>query len=446
MLVSGLRRVAGELMNKLVRIVVFWLAAADPLQAAEYLELTDLRLIDGSGAPARSVSSLLVRDGVIVAIDAAGERPVPEADARWTRIGLAGAWVMPGLIDTHVHVSRYADPRRGDRVLASALRGGVTSVRDLAGDARALGEIERAIEAGEWPGPTLVYSALFGGPAVFRNGPTADMAPGRPPGEAPWARRIDAATDLRQAVAEARGAGVRNIKVYGDLKPRLAAALIREARRQGLMTTAHATVFPAAPGDLVDAGIGSLAHAPYLVWEAADTVPDDYGQRINGPWSRIAPDHPRLLALYRRMAERGVFLDATLYVYKAMKDYAPAQMDTGWTEAAFAWGAAATRLAQAAGVRVTTGTDWFEPRDEGDLPHTHDEMALLVEHAGFTPAQAIVAATRNGAAALGLDDRGMLAVGKRADLIVLDADPLADIHNTRRIRFTVRRGIVVAPH
>ncbi|HSX59653.1 MAG TPA: hypothetical protein VLF18_05595, partial [Tahibacter sp.] len=307
-----------------------------PLHAADYLELTDLRLIDGTGAEPRAVKSLLVRDGVIVAIDDDGERPAAQADARWTRIGLAGASVMPGLVDTHVHVTRFPDPRRGDRILASAARGGVTSVRDLAGDARALAEIERAIGAGEWQGPVLVYSALFGGPAVFRNGPTAEMAPGRAPGTAPWARLIDASSDLRQAVAEARGSGARNIKVYGDLKPALARDLIREARRQGLLTTAHATVFPAAPGDLVDAGVGSLSHAPYLVWEAVDVVPDDYGQRIRGPWSTVAPDHPRLRALYRRMAERGVFLDATLYVYKAMKDYAPGRLDTSWTDAAFA--------------------------------------------------------------------------------------------------------------
>lgn len=431
-------------MRRWPGIALTLLTFALPLRASDYLELTDFQLVDGSGAPARAVTSLLVRDGVIVAIDGAGERPEPDAGERRTRINLAGAWVIPGLIDTHVHVSRFPDPRRGDRILDGALRYGVTGVRDLAGDARALGEMERAIDTGVLQGPTLIYSALFGGPAVFGNGPTSEMSPGRAAGEAPWARRIDADTDLRQAVAEARGSGARNIKLYGDLSPRRAAAIIREARRQGLMTTAHATVFPGRPGDLVEAGIGSLSHAPYLVWEAVDTVPDDYGQRIAGPWSTIAPDHPRLLALYRRMAERGVFLDATLYVYKAMKDYAPGRMDTGWTDAAFAWAAQATRHARAAGVRVTTGTDWFDPPDPGDLPHTHAELALLVEQAGFTPAQALVAATRDGAAALGIDARtGTLVVGKDADLVVLEADPLADIHNTTKIRFTVRRGVIV---
>lgn len=417
-----------------------------PASAAEYLELTDFQLIDGTGAAARAVGSLLVRDGIIVAIDAAGTRPEAEADARWTRIGLGGAWVMPGLVDTHVHISRFPDPRKAERLLQGAVRGGVTAVRDLAGDARALAELERAIGAREWPGPSLVYSALFAGPDVFRNGPTAQLAPGRTPGSAPWARLIDTRTDLRQAVAEARGSGATTIKIYGDLMPRLAAAIVREARRQEVMTAAHATVFPARPSDLVEAGVGSLSHAPYLVWEAVDEVPDDYGQRINGPWTTVAPDHPRLLALYRRMAERGVFLDATLYVYKAMKDYAPGEMDTRWTEAAFAWAARATQLARAAGVRVTAGTDWFEPRDESGLPHTHDELALLVRDAGFTPMQAIVAGTRDGAAALGLAaDHGTLEIGNYADLVVLDADPLADIDNTRRLRLTVRHGVVVEP-
>lgn len=415
-------------------------------QATEYLELTDFQLIDGTGAPAHSVKRLVARDGVIVMIDGAGAEPVQEPDAHWLRIGVNGAWVMPGLIDTHVHVARFPDTRaHAETILRSAARGGVTAVRDLAGDARSLAELERATTSGEFIGPQVVYSALFGGPGIYRGGPTSEMASGRPPGEAPWALAVTAETDLRQAVAEAKGTGAKNIKVYGDLDARLATRIIAEAKRQDMQTTAHATVFPAGPGDLVDGGIGTLSHAPYLVWEAASEIPSDYQMRTKGPWTTIPPDHPRLLKLYRRMAERGVFLDATLYVYKAMRDYSP-QVQADWTDAAFAWAAQATRLAHQAGVRVTTGTDWFEPRDESDLPHTHAELALLVEAAGFTPMEAIEAGTRNGAAALGLTaSRGTVEPGKLADLVVLDADPLADIRNTTRIRMTVVHGRIVAP-
>ncbi|MFC5570036.1 amidohydrolase family protein [Lysobacter yangpyeongensis] len=433
-------------MGLLSRLAVVLLAcAALPAQAVEYLELTDFHLVDGTGAPPREVRRLVARDGIIVAIDEDGRVPEPEPDARWLRIGLHGAWVMPGLIDTHVHVARFPDARpHAEAILRSAVRGGVTAVRDLAGDARALAELERATGTGEFIGPQVVYSALFGGADIYKDGPTTEMAEGRAPGSAPWTRAVNAGTDLRQAVAEAKGTGATNIKLYGDMDAKLVRRIIAEARRQGLLTTAHATVFPAGPGDLVEAGVGSLAHAPYLVWEGAASIPGDYRKRTEGPWSSVAPDDPRLLALYRRMAARGVFLDATLYVYKAMRNYSP-DVQADWTDAAFAWAAKATRLAHQAGVRVTTGTDWFEPRDEFDLPHTHEELALLVEAAGFTPMEAIVAATRNGAAALGLDSRGTVQVDKVADLLVLDASPLDDIRNTTRIRMTVVRGKPVSP-
>ena len=291
----------------------------------------------------------------------------------------------------------------------------------------------------------VLASAVLGGPDIFIDGPTKQMAPGREPGEAAWARRVDVASDLVRVVAEARGAGVGQLKLYGDIEVSLAKALIAEAHRQDLLVAAHATVFPAGPGELVAAGVDSLAHAPYLVWEGADAIPGDYRKRIDGPWATVPPDHPKLLALYARMAERGVFLDATLYVYKAMNSF-PGHPGAPWADAAFAWAAQATRLAHRAGVRVTAGTDWFEPGSDHELPHTHEELALLVEAAGFTPMEAIVAGTRNGAAALGMGEvRGTVAVGMAADLLVLDADPLADLRNTQRGRMTVLQGTPVEP-
>lgn len=411
---------------------------------SEYLELVDFQLVDGTGAASRHVDRLVARDGVIVQIDAQGQPPAAEPTARWTRVGLDGAWVMPGLVDTHVHVARFPNAHAmAGKILQQAVRGGVTSVRDLAGDARALAELARASVNGELIAPNIVFSALFGGPDIFVKGPTAEMTSGLPPGEAPWAHVVTKDSDLRQLIAEARGTGARNIKVYGDLTPRLATSLIREATRQGMLGTAHATVFPARPGDLVAAGIGSLSHSPYLVWEAVETVPDDYQMRTAGPWDSIAPDHPALLRLYRRMASQGVTLDATLYVYKAMQTY-PGVPKMDWVDTAFAWGAKATQRANEAGVLVTTGTDWFEPRDDFELPHTHEELALLVEAAGFTPMQAIRAGTHNGAIALGLGKtHGTVETSKIADLLVLDANPLDDIRNTTRIRFTISRGRIV---
>jgi imidazolonepropionase-like amidohydrolase len=429
------------------KTLVMWLAllAAPLASAAQVLELTNLRLVDGTGAPARDVARRVVRDGLIVCIDSAGTLPAAEPGDRWTRLDLAGAWVMPGLVDTHVHVARFDDAYpQALKILEAGVRGGVTSVRDMGGDARTLAEIERARARGEITSPALESSALVGGADIFKDGPTAQMASGHPPGEAAWARRIDDTTDLALAVAEAKGSGVGQLKLYGDINPALARKIIAEAHRQGLRAAAHATVFPAGPGELVGAGIDSLAHAPYLVWEGVDAIPGDYRKRIDGPWATVPPDHPKLLALYRRMADKGVFLDATLFVYKSMNSY-PGHPGAPWAAAAFAWAAKATNLARAAGVRVTAGTDWFEP-GPGELPHTHEELALLVDAAGFTPMQAIVAGTRDGAAAMGQGDRrGTVEVGKAADLLVLDADPLEDIRNTQKIRLTVADGRIVEP-
>jgi imidazolonepropionase-like amidohydrolase len=128
-----------------------------------------------------------------------------------------------------------------------------------------------------------------------------------------------------------------------------------------------------------------------------------------------------------------------------MQNFSP-QVEADWTDAAFAWATQAVRLAHQAGVRVTTGTDWFEPNEDLGLPHTHEELALLVEAAGFTPMEAIIAGTRDGAAALGMTQSiGTVQVGKQADLLVLDADPLQDIRNTTRIRMTVLGGKTVLP-
>jgi len=414
--------------------------------AADVLELTNFTLIDGTGAPARAVKRLVARNGVIIVIDDAGDDFPIVANDRVRRIDLGGAFVIPGLIDTHVHVARFPDTRdKAQRLLEGALRGGVTAVRDLTGDARALADIERSVSLRGFIGPTVVYSSLFGGPDVFKGGPTASMSQGRTPGTAPWSRLIEPSTDVRLAVAQAIGTGSRNLKIYGDLDDRLATKIITEARAQGLMTTAHGTVFSARPSTLVAAGGGTLSHVSYLVWEAADVVPRDFGLRTKGDWKNVPANHPKLLALYDAMAKAGTTLDATLFVFRNMPDFAPGGYD-GWAADAFTWGAEATKLAHRAGVKVTTGTDWFEPTDEYEHPNTHHELQLLVSSAEFTPMEAIVAATRNGAIALGLEKtHGTLELGKFVDLVVLDANPLENVENTRRIRFVVRHGDIVAP-
>lgn len=257
---------------------------------------------------------------------------------------------------------------------------------------------------------------------------------------------VDSGTDLVSLLAQAKGTGATGIKIYADLPAPLVQAITQEAHRQGLQVWTHATIFPARPSDAVAAGVDTMSHSAYLVWEAAAKVPDDYGLRAKGDFSHVRPDAPAIIALLDNMKAHGTILDATLDVFRAQAQTRPESVGAGIVP----WSYAVTRLAHAHHVPVAAGTDSACLPDDADgnpdlhaLPGIHAEMAMLVEHAGFTPIEAIRAATQVSAGALGQQNtRGTIVPGKRADLVVLTADPAKDIHNTTKIDFVIKNGKV----
>jgi imidazolonepropionase-like amidohydrolase len=431
-----------------MRTVTWWilvvgvaLLAVRPAVAAQWLELSNFTLFDGSGEPVRTVDRMLVRDGEIVAIDGEGDGVLPRAGESITSIDLDGAFVIPGLIDTHVHLANFPRPRLElVNRLSWSLDHGVTTLRDLGSDARVVSELARAVETGDIAGPRIRAGAIFGGKTLFDHPAMQQAAPGFAPGQAPWLRAVSSDDDIAVAVAMARGAGAHALKLYGDMDAGLVGQLVAEAERQGLMAWAHATVFPASPRELIEAGVQSLSHAPYLIWAAVENVPDDYNYRTRAAWTEIPPDHPDILAVLDLMAERGVVLDTTLAMFRDMTRYRPPE-GIEWAMDAFEWGVAVTRLAHERGVPVATGTDAFFPVSPMAPPNTHVELRALVDDVGMSPRDALVAATANAALAAGLADRvGTVAVGKRADLVVLGSDPLADIGATTDIRWVIVDG------
>jgi imidazolonepropionase-like amidohydrolase len=406
-------------------------AAQSPATDTLPVALAHVTVIDGTGAPPRSDRTLVLRNGKIDA-EFASDSVEPPAGAEV--LDMKGRWIIPGLIDTHVHLA--TDPSTSDRRdlvvqrLRNALRGGVTTVRDMAGDGRSLAELARAALVGDIESPAIYYAALFAGPEFFTDPRVLAVSRGVHPGEAPWARAVTARSDWRQIVAEARGTGATAIKVYAAVSASVLKPLVKEAHRQGLRVWAHATLFPARPSEVVAAGVDVVSHASLLAWETTERLPALTERR------RVQPpsvDDPRIQSLLQTMARRGTILDATLFV---MGD-APPEIRR--------WSSEVTRAAWAAGVPVSAGTDSIGVDAPGILPNIHEELALLVE-AGLTPLQAITAGTRNGARAIGIDKiRGTIAPGMAADLVVLSADPLADIHQTRDIVLVFRDGVRYPP-
>jgi imidazolonepropionase-like amidohydrolase len=308
--------------------------------------------------------------------------------------------------------------------------GGVTAVRDMAGDVRALASLQRDALLGEITSPDIYYAALFAGPAFFADPRTQDASRGMMPGQAPWMRAITDTTDIRQAVAEARGTGATAIKLYAELGGELARRITTEAHAQGMLVWAHAALRPARPIDVVEAGVDAVSHAN-LVALAMDST--RRAAALGAPASQaLDVEDPGLDTVLAAMVRRHTIFEPTLLVFA---DRPPVLRLAG----------AVANLAHRRGVTIIAGTDTLGAvsSDPRALPNLHRELELLVTLAGLTPAQALESATRDAAAVLGAQRiRGTIETGKLADLVVLRADPLVDIRNTRTVQLVMKRGRV----
>lgn len=384
-------------------------------------------LIDTDRGVVRPNVSLLVRGASIEAVETRELQAEPNVIA----VDLAGKYVLPGLINTHVHLATgKPDPVVARAYLRRELYSGVTTVRDMADDTRMLGELKREASFDEIESPNIYYVALMAGPAFFSDPRSHDAALGFEPGSVPWMRAITENSDLRQIIAEARGTGATAIKIYADLLPAAVSAITAEAHRQGLLVWAHAAVFPAGPMDVIKSGVDVVSHADLLAYQLDAQIPSSF--------SAMTPIHehgdfdgPVMRAIYQEMKNRGTILDATVDVaYRYHSKLLPPLV-----------GSTITAAAHRHGVMVSTGTDddpdWNSPNSA-----LLDEIGRLVENAGFTPMDALKAATTIGARAVGQQNTlGKFEPGYAADFVVLRENPLDNIHNLRSVEFVVKHGI-----
>jgi imidazolonepropionase-like amidohydrolase len=393
--------------------------------------------------------TIIIGDGKIIKV---GKTPATKIPPGARVIDLSGRYVIPGLVDSHYHFmlgTRTPEVEAARRRFA--LLGGVTTVRDMAGDAVALGEVARASNGnGAVESPRVYYAAMLGGATLMEgDNRVAPISHGRKNGEAPWARSVRPDSDIPKLVAEAKASGVTAIKIYADLPAETVARLAREAHRQGLKVWGHLAVFPAKPSEVVEAGVDVVSHAVDLVWEREKTFARLGDVRYGGvDWKTVSIDDPAFTRVLKLMRARGTMLDATVLVTHdrvvgRQLRRAPAERTIGEPELLDRWLFAVVRRAHELGVPLTVGTDIPEWEPGHELPNVHDEMELLVTRAGLTPLEAITAATLNGARSIGVEDSlGTIRAGKGADLVVLTADPSADIRNTRKIEYVVKGGVV----
>jgi len=411
---------------------------------APVLVLDGLTIIDGSGAPPIPGGRIVVRGGHIEAAGPADSVPVPRGAER---LDLTGKWVVPGLIDLHAHPAPWTFSR--------FVAWGVTTIRDLHSDSSTA---------------TAVHDlANLGGviaPRVFTSGPAIDGAPAWPPG----AMEVGDPGTARRAVDAQLLAGRDWVKTQAHLTPELFAAVLSEATQLRMPVAAHLGLVDALTA--ARAGVRTIEHLSGVVeaasaeaafLRAAHQRPGLAWAQVMQAWG-VAPDGA-LGEVAEALARTGVFLVPTLVAQEALAAGPGVRVRTGEIPDSVldAWRVAAVMALsrggsidstvfrravekQAAFLRrfretrgiVVAGSNSPRP---GLAPGAslHRELELLVE-VGLTPAEAIRAATMDAALALGADSLGRVAARRVADLVIVEADPLADIRNLQRIGLVFIRG------
>lgn len=390
-------------------------------------------LIDGNGGAPRANVDILVDGEKIAAIAAAGKLD-PAMAAGSSEVPVQGLYVIPGLIDSHVHYATEPARASAEAHLRRDLYGGLTGVRDMAGDARALADLSRAALVGEIAAPDIFYSALVAGPSFFQDPRTLAAARGSIPGQVPWLFAVDDKTDLALAVAQARGTGAAGMKIYANVPGPLVRGLVSEARRQHFPVWSHLQVYPASPYDSL--GANAVSHVCMLARYVREPGKTQYGHANEPSYAGLTPDDPEIRKYIAALLASGTAIDVTLSVYARPLD--PKRAAASPCTVALA-GVIAGAMHKA-GIAIVAGTD-VDARPDETYPMLHKEMTLLVQHAGMTPMEAIVAATRNAARVLQRDGEiGTVEPGKQANLVFLRDDPLKDVVNLRSVVMTVKRG------
>ncbi len=415
------------------------------------LALIHVTVIDATGAPAKQDRTVVITGDRIAALGKTGNVRISKTAQI---LDATGKFIIPGLWDMHIHSVSYEN---GRRFLPLLMAHGITGVRDMGSPLEDILRLRQETNEGKILGPRMVIAGpLLQGPLPFQT---------------PFIMSVHNEAEATQAVIYLKGRGVDFIKVHDALPRELYFAIASEARRQGIPFVGHVPPSISAT-EAINAGQHSIEHLGgrfYGVLLACSSREAELTERIRSIVKNVLkalnekkePDDSEIFragftkplfdsfssqkaaVLFAAFKKNDTWQVPTLVAQPIREAVNGGRKDLN--EDDIRYGKLLVRkqfdmvaAMKRAGVKIMAGTDL--PPDGLTL---HEELSLLVE-AGLTPMEALQTATRNPAEFLGrLDSLGTVERGKIADLVLLDANPLQDIRNTRRIHAVIFGGNVI---
>jgi imidazolonepropionase-like amidohydrolase len=433
------------------------------------LVLEHVTVIDVSGGPSRADQTVIISGDTITAVAKSGSIEIPKGaqvvDAR-------GKFLIPGLWDMHTHVAGIsAQPSWSKQILIPLLvANGITGIRDMGGDLDALEQWRKEISSGALIGPRIIAA----GPMLL-----PPRRSGAPAAADPAELRVGTADEARAAVDSLQQRGADFVKII-EVSRGAYFAVAEESKKDGISFAGHIPSEVNAV-EASNAGQKSVEHIIYssLAFDCSSQEQELRQKGLEAAKKRdgqalanitdeanrtFSPE--KAAALWQTFKKNGTWVTPTLFSIYAnahhledspadpqlaflpaalRKEWAPAQSpsqddrDTAaWWQRQFENDKKLTREMHRAGVRLLAGSDSLD-RYVFVGASLHQELRMLVS-AGLTPLEALQAATQNPADFLGRTDLGAIGQGKRADLVLLEADPLLEIANTEKISAVVLAG------
>ncbi len=345
-----------------------------------------------------------------------------------TIIDGTGKYLIPGLIDSHVHLMMGGDESGQKQLLLKMLKTGVTTVQDLVGDARDLAFYSKQQKRGILRSPEIHFSAMFTTADFMDKDFRMGMFPDGLNGELPFLQAVDEKTDFKKAIARANGTGATAIKLYSGLSKNIMENLTNEAHEMHLKVWSHAAQFPLAVQDILNMDIDVFCHAGLLAY-TSENIPSEYHDWFqnlyNNEHYQVFPEKLAIDSILKTMSQKNIILDATLLAWKG-------------SDKSFELATKIIKRAHELEVKITTGTD------VQGFP-TLEELYLLVEVFGLSPKEALMSSSKNGVEAIGIEKtHGTIEIGKVANLILLNENPLENIRNVEKIDLVMISGMAVS--